>query len=659
MGTTRAKRLLLIGWDGADWQVMKPLMEQGRMPVLASLVSQGVMGNLASMEPMISPMLWTTIATGKPPHVHGICGFYEPAPGETGGVRLVGSNSRQCKALWNICSERGLHTSAVSWYASQPAEAVTGIQVSDQFAPAGSDDPEHWPVPAGSIQPPELAAELADLRIHPRDLTIEQIEFFLPAVRSGLLQPEIAIPRLTAAIAECATNQAITTWIMETQPWEVLAVYFNTIDHVGHSFMFFHPPRMEHVPEGLYEQYNDVVNATYCFHDLMLNRLMKLVDDDTAVMIVSDHGYLSGASRPVVTPGHALGPTVWHRPYGMFFLKGPGIRKDELVFGARLLDIAPTALTILGLPVGEDMTGRVLQQVFEHPAEVATIPSWEATGPRYGATGEPAADPFAEQAALRQLIELGYVEPMEGGVEAAIGQVTFDHDFNRARSLMGGKRLAEAAELLESLVARQPDRLFPALVLADCYQRMNRLDDCRRLVEHILQSRVSEKSRESEKVRILPQASMLLGMLESNAGNYGAAKEHLEKADAAGISLPGFHTQLGTVYLQLSQVDRAGAAFSRALEIEPDDCHALTGMASVHLLQGRDEQAIACALQSLEVLYHQPQAHYLLGLGLKRSGDLDRARQAMEVCLHMQPGHAEARRELDWLVRNGAAGQPL
>ncbi|WP_295885989.1 alkaline phosphatase family protein, partial [uncultured Thiohalocapsa sp.] len=68
-------KTLLIGWDAADWKVISPLIDAGEMPNLKHLVENGVMGNLATLYPVLSPMLWTSIATGKRAHKHGIHGF--------------------------------------------------------------------------------------------------------------------------------------------------------------------------------------------------------------------------------------------------------------------------------------------------------------------------------------------------------------------------------------------------------------------------------------------------------------------------------------------------------------------------------------------------------------------------------------------------------
>ncbi len=86
--------MLLTGWDGADWKVATPLMDQGLMPTPDDFVTHGVMGNVATLSPILSPMLWNSIATGTRADKDGIHGFMEPDP-HTGGIRPVSSTSRQ------------------------------------------------------------------------------------------------------------------------------------------------------------------------------------------------------------------------------------------------------------------------------------------------------------------------------------------------------------------------------------------------------------------------------------------------------------------------------------------------------------------------------------------------------------------------------------
>jgi predicted AlkP superfamily phosphohydrolase/phosphomutase len=89
MGERLAKRVLLIGWDAADWQMIRPLMDAGQMPTLRGLVDRGVWGNLVTLQPILSPMIWTSIATGKRPAKHGIYGFTEPLPGGASEGHLI------------------------------------------------------------------------------------------------------------------------------------------------------------------------------------------------------------------------------------------------------------------------------------------------------------------------------------------------------------------------------------------------------------------------------------------------------------------------------------------------------------------------------------------------------------------------------------------
>src|SRR5262245_21938110 len=107
--TTRSERnipILLVGLDGADWDVIRPMIRAGRLPNLHNLSEEGASGDLLSEPPLLSPILWTTIATGKPPTQHGITSFVVDRKGTEGGALPVQSTERKCRALWNISSER-------------------------------------------------------------------------------------------------------------------------------------------------------------------------------------------------------------------------------------------------------------------------------------------------------------------------------------------------------------------------------------------------------------------------------------------------------------------------------------------------------------------------------------------------------------------------
>src|SRR5262245_50237112 len=126
-------KVALIGLDGADWEVIDPMVARGRLPNLARLKAAGAWGPLRSMDPMLSPLLWTTAATGKPPEIHGIIDFLVRDT-RTGKPVPVSSRGRRVKALWNMLSDAGRTSAVIAWWATWPAERIAGHIVSDRVA---------------------------------------------------------------------------------------------------------------------------------------------------------------------------------------------------------------------------------------------------------------------------------------------------------------------------------------------------------------------------------------------------------------------------------------------------------------------------------------------------------------------------------------------
>ena len=161
MSKPLARKVLLIGWDAADWKIIHPLLDAGKMPHLEKLINKGVMGNLATLYPELSPMLWTSIATGKRAFKHGIYGFTEPDP-HSGGIRPITNLSRKTKAIWNILSQTGRKCNVVGWWPSHPAEPINGVMVSNQYQRAVAPIDKPWPVRPGTVYPKRLIRNLAD-----------------------------------------------------------------------------------------------------------------------------------------------------------------------------------------------------------------------------------------------------------------------------------------------------------------------------------------------------------------------------------------------------------------------------------------------------------------------------------------------------------------
>ena len=146
---------------------------------MAKFIEDGVIGNLATLYPQLSPMLWTSIATGKRPFKHGILGFIEPDP-HSGGVRPITNLSRKTKAIWNILSQSGKKCNVVGWWPSHPAEPINGVMVSNLYQRAVAPFGHPLAHETGTVHPERLIRNLAGLRIHPQELDPGLIMNFMP-----------------------------------------------------------------------------------------------------------------------------------------------------------------------------------------------------------------------------------------------------------------------------------------------------------------------------------------------------------------------------------------------------------------------------------------------------------------------------------------------
>ena len=658
---------MLIGWDAADWKIINPLLDQGLMPTLEDLVNHGVIGNLATLHPVLSPMLWNSIATGMRPGKHGILGFMEPDP-QTGGVRPVTSTSRKVKAIWNILTQRGYKTHVLGWFAGHPAEPINGIAVSDLYPYAVAPLGKAWPLPPGAVYPETLRETFARLRMHPEEATEAAILPMIPRAAEIDQEKDKRLESFAKVIAENCSIHNAATWILQNEPWDFMAVYYNAIDHLCHGFMHFHPPRMEGIPEDQFEIYKDVVNGAYRFHDMLLETLVELAGPETTVILVSDHGFHSDHLRPRGIPVEPAGPAVQHRNFGIVAMRGAAIKQDERIYGATLLDITPTILTLFGLPAGADMDGRVLVQSFHQPPEIHRIPSWEQVPGDCGMhPADLRTDPVAAQAVLQRFVALGYVQPPGEDQEKAADIALREQRYNLARAYLDARRFREALPLLEELHTKWPDDARFSQYLAHCYLATSRRAEAKAILEQLISkprkpaanfpaTNEAEFSKPKSEVRgetsqHRPWADLLMGIIHFEEGNLDEALASLLRAEGSDPRLPDLHLRIGDVYLRQKRVDDARRAYERALEIDGDRPAAHLGLAMVHLRKRHNDQAAEQALRAVGLQHFLPEGHFYLGVALARLGHQAGAVLAFETSLTMLPGLMAAHRWLATLYR--------
>ncbi|TAE73762.1 MAG: tetratricopeptide repeat protein [Verrucomicrobia bacterium] len=701
------RKVLLIGWDAADWKVIHPLLDAGKMPHLARLLEQGVMGNISTLQPALSPTLWTSIATGKRPYKHGILGFSEPDP-VTGGIRPITNLSRKTKAIWNILNQKGKNTITVGWWPSNPAEPLShGVMVSDHYQKSHGP-PEPWPLKPGSIHPQRLEPHLVPLRFHPSELTDEDLRPFLPGL-DGLPREDLdkaekdpRVQSLMKIIADCTSIHSAATALIQNEPWDLMCVYYDAIDHFGHAFMKYHPPQRPQVDDWDFRVFHHCVEMGYRYHDAMLGTLLHLAGDDATVILMSDHGFHPDDLRLGSIPREPAGPAAEHRQFGIFAAKGSGIRRDQRIDGASIIDICPTLLHLFGLPVGDDMDGKVLTDLFETPPEtIERIASWDEVPGDHGMhpadTQISAAD---SKAALRQLIDLGYIDEPDADHSTAIEHTVRELDYNLAQAWIDGGHFGEAVGILERLYDTWPMEHRFGFKLATCYQNQGRPHELRALVRTVRERRMQEASEAAEALRelqledeekrreestriaamseqelekfhrerhlLLAKARpnlFSLGYLEAFADvtekRYLDALAKLQDLDHDFGARRAALTLRGEVLQLLHRWDESRIAFAEALAIDPETPAASLGIARADLAMRDFPQAIHHARKSLGLVYFQPKGHYILGLAHYRLGELEEAKKAFLTCARQAPLFASAFRMLGQIARleHDAPGQ--
>jgi predicted AlkP superfamily phosphohydrolase/phosphomutase len=446
-GFSRAP-ILLIGLDGFEWNGVLPLLREEKLPAIAALLRRGAYGTLETFPGRVSPALWTSIATGKDVDKHGIYDFLK----ERTPPVFYASTDRKTKAFWNILSERGRSVDTVGWFVTHPVEPVNGVMVSQANTRENRQTKRTLkgallPGVAGQVFPPEREAEVFAV--------VAEVEDDLDAIVRDRLETSSEHPpaRLKAIVDASAwafradtIYERIATRLASTSAPDLLAVYFGSTDVLAHRFwptarprgfpgrLFAGPtgrrlaPRMAPggigngvfggpywkalEPQGADAWSVRVLHRTYEGADAAIGRLVAAMPKETTVILVSDHGF-----RPW---GHEDGPDAF------FLAAGPNVRamqgpapsaltRSHLRRIGSILDVTPTLLALVGIPLGLDMDGRVLDAVLTplpgttRPPAVATHDTTEWLASRSRAA--PATDTGDDETErLEQLKALGYIK---------------------------------------------------------------------------------------------------------------------------------------------------------------------------------------------------------------------------------------------------------
>ncbi len=260
-------RVILVGFDGATWALLRPWIEQGRLPAFARAVQEGTAGELLSSTPPYSAPAWVSFATGMNPGKHGVVDFWQPDP-DGSGERPISALSVAVPTLWDLLSGAGRRVAVLNVPVTYPPRPVNGLLVSGMMTP--SED-------AAWAHPPELREELrgrpGGYAVNPY-ATAAQSEEFLRRVLTW-------VPRREAAHRD----------LLGRERWALFANVVQASDPIQHHFWNALDPEHPAGQPDLAQRYGDLIHRCYAEMDAVLQHRLEQVDEGTALLVMSDHGF--------------------------------------------------------------------------------------------------------------------------------------------------------------------------------------------------------------------------------------------------------------------------------------------------------------------------------------------------------------------------------
>ena len=587
-------QLLFVGWDAADWNYIDPLVAKGLLPAIQGLVINGARGPLNSLRPMLSPMLWTTIATGLRPFDHGIHGFV--TLDENNNTVPISSEFRSAATFWEIAHHQNLESHIIGWWPSYPPENIKGIIVSDAFTQLKEP-------PSDAVYPQNKQTIFEQLRI--QEHWIEE-DLLSPLFENCPPNPPIElVAAVRRALARSLSVQMYSSYLLHTGSANIHAVYLNPLDH-------FH-----HLGLREYPEYFEIVNNAYRLYDAMLEGLLECIDHSTNIVLVSDHGFKLKKDLLPTLPDDPIAAEKDHHQQGVVLLNGPAINPRTQLSGCTILDVAPNILHLLNIPADLRMEGRIWNEAYKNP-EQPRIKTWaSAIVSKNNKIGR-----IENHEHVQHLIELGYLDKR---TNATPQNILAENQFLLARSYSEAGRNQEAIRILIPLLntPTPPIRyIISALDLMITEGEIKDFESWFGKLQHLLPKHILSLFR----IRYF----LLIN-------DFSSAIEELKTIPKPPHINTAWLLQVGRLWLNCSEYSQAENQIQQALEIEPDNPEALMIAGLVHFQNQQWEQALNFFLESIENRFFAPRIHALIGHSLVYLNQPLEAEKAFKIAALQEP----------------------
>jgi len=373
--------VVVVGVNGMELDVIRPLLLKGEMPNLARVIKSGAYGKLRTVSAPNCPRVYSTLFTSTKPEEHGVSGFI------VGGI-TANTNMLKEEPIWSILSKRGVTVGMANVPATFPVMPVNGYMISGMLTRGKNCED-------GVLCAPKLSEVEGGDAVYPAAMKAELLrnvgDFYIDCERmpsaEQLRGNETAVIDAWLKKVQLIRDQQtqLFDYVLNTHPTEFTWLAQSCEDRTGHWLYPIAPYNVGYNPK-INAVRTDAFPDQYIAFDKVLGTILKHVDDNTYVFIISDHG-IKPLREFEETDPHAhmdhekTTPVIAKHDFadgddvpGSFFAMGPGIKHDLRLMGfeASVYDLAPTILRIYGIEQPKQMRGHVLADIFENPdAKVA------------------------------------------------------------------------------------------------------------------------------------------------------------------------------------------------------------------------------------------------------------------------------------------------
>jgi len=262
-------KVLVIGLDGATFDIINPLIEKDKLPNINILIKQGVCGNLISTIPPLSPNAWTTFATGKNAGKHGIYSFTEQKLNSY-EIQFVNSLSRKAKPIWSILSKAGKKVGVINMPITYPPDKVNGFMISGMDTP-GKECDFTYP---------------KDLKKH----ILKKFDYEIDYSFLGSLNKYTGQKILDNLYKVEKKRIDVAKYLMNKYEWDFFFIVLVALDRVQHFFWHCMDEKHPRYYEEGAELFRNAIFEMYEKMDSLVGELIDDLEDSANIIIMSDHG---------------------------------------------------------------------------------------------------------------------------------------------------------------------------------------------------------------------------------------------------------------------------------------------------------------------------------------------------------------------------------